>query len=276
MRAALNFELRKALGSPVVPLVVLLCVVFAAGLSFLTGNGMMSQIEYGIEGRSAEEFEDLTRYYLYSFAGRSAYFGTFLIGVLIATSDQANGLLAKTVILFKSRPRVTLAKMLAVVLISCVTAVLAVGLSFGITYFIISGESAFGTAAITSHQWMIGLRSLLTFIVWGLIGFGMGLIVRNQVAAVIIVFMFTLFLEPMLTSLSNDNSNFAAFGKFLPGTVNWAILWPVDATGSDSAMGGLGGESLQVGPAIAVLIGYAAVLVGLGYWLGVRKRRIVA
>lgn len=274
MITTLRFEAQKALSTPVIPGIVVLCVIFSAFISFGTGAGMMSQVEYGVPTRTPEEFEDLVRYYLYSSTGRSAYFGTFLVGVIIATADQQNGLLAKTLIFFKSRIKITTAKILTVIGISVLTAVLAVSLSFALVHFIISGEASFSSEAITGAQWAIGFRTVATFAAWGLIGLGLGLIVRNQVAAVVIVLLFTLFLEPMLTSISNENSDFATFGKYLPGSANWAIVWPVDATGSDSAMGGLGGEALQVGPAMVVLFSYAIVLVLVGYVTGVRRRAL--
>lgn len=274
MVAALKFEIQKTVGTPVIPGIMVLCVLFAGLISFGTGSGMMSQVEYGVPSRTPEEFEDLVRYYLYSSTGRSAYFGTFLVGVLVATADQSNGLLAKTLIFFKSRALVTMAKIGTVVVISVVTAIIAVAMSFAIAYALMSSEPSFTSESIAAAQWAIGARTVVTFAVWGLIGFGLGLIVRNQVAAVVIVLLFTLFLEPMLTSFSNENTAFATFGKFLPGSANWAIVWPVDATGSDSAMGGLGGEALQVGPAMGVLAAYAIVLVVIGYVIGVRRRAL--
>lgn len=274
MITTLKFETRKALGTPVIPGIIILCILFSAFIAFGTGAGMMSQVEYGVPTRTPEEFEDLVRYYLYSSTGRSAYFGTFLIGVIIATADQQNGLLAKTVIFFKSRMKITTAKIITVAGLSVLTALFAVAVSFALIYFLVSSEQSFSSEAITAAQWAIGGRTIATFTAWGLIGLGLGLIVRNQVAAVVIVLLFTLFLEPMLTSMSNENSDFAAFGKFFPGSANWAVVWPVDATGSDSAMGGLGGEALQVGPAMIVLFTYAIMLVVIGYITGVRRRAL--
>jgi len=253
-------ELRKATTTPGLFVVLALLVAFCAGLPAISSLNVL--------GGGAN---DVARDYLFSFAGRSAYFAPFLLGALVVTSDFAHSTVWMTVLWFKTRAGIVVAKAVVVALLSAALGAVAVVVSFAFVHngYVVNGlESPVLTATVVS----MGGRTILAFVLWGVFGVGLGLLLRSQVAAILVVFVVALFVEPVLTSLSNENEVFAAVGKYLPGAANWSIVWPVEAGGSTNAMGAMGGAALDVPAAILTLCAYALVACIVGYVAGFRTR----
>jgi ABC-2 type transport system permease protein len=74
----------------------------------------------------------------------------------------------------------------------------------------------------------------------------LGSVIRNQVAAIVVVFAWLLVLEPLLGAGLGDNA------RYLPGAVIAAIV------GADD------GDLLSTGGGVAVLLAYVAVLAAVG------------
>ena len=85
-----------------------------------------------------------------------------------------------------------------------------VGVVVGLLYGILGSIAALGagagvlslfgidTALGAPDTWELVGRMLLAFALWALVGIGVGTVVRNQVAAIVIVLAVTLFVEPIV------------------------------------------------------------------------------
>ena len=255
-------ELRKATTTPGLFVILGLLVLLCAGMPALSSLNILG---------SGGPVEDVARDYLFSFAGRSAYFAPFLLGALIVTSDFAHSTIWMSVLWFKTRLGIIAAKVITASLLSAGFGLVAVAVSF--TFIHVGYQSnGLDSPVLSEPIILMGLRTILAFILWGALGVGLGFLLRSQVAAVLVIFGIALFVEPVLTSLSNENEAFATIGKFLPGAANWSIVWPVDMSGDTNAMGGLGGAALELPAAIITLTAYAAVTCVVGYLAGLRYR----
>lgn len=109
--------------------------------------------------------------------------------------------------------------------------------------------------------WLMVLRGIVAMGLWAIIGVGVGALLRNQVAAIVIVLVFTQFVEPILRSLSLFNDALTTVGMYLPGSASDALV----GSGGFSMMGMFGGDSLSWWQGGLVLAGYAGLFSWLGY-----------
>ncbi|WP_235866023.1 hypothetical protein [Serinibacter arcticus] len=127
-------------------------------------------------------------------------------------------------------------------------------------------ETGLGTSAV----WLLVLRGIVAMALWSVIGVGLGTLVRNQVAAIVIVLAFTQFLEPVLRFAALLNSTTAGIGTFLPGAASDGLVGA-----SFLSFGGLGGDSapgmLEPWQGGLVLLAYALAAVVGGYFTSWRK-----
>lgn len=274
MIKAISWEARKALSTPVVWLIALGTALFCALLPAVTALNLTGMLADTSVQTEVDRLSTMTRFYTYSFTGRSGYFAPFLVGVLIATADFANGSLARSVMLIRNRLSVFAAKIIIVLAISTTIAVLAVAANFTSVAAILGNTENLVGGILPVEILLVGVRTVIVCLVWGLIGLGLGFLIRSQTLAVVTVFLFTLLLEPLLTSLANENESFGEFGRFLPGAANWAVVWPLDAPGGDATMGGMNGAALDVSTALMVLVAYAAAFLAAGYAVGLRRREL--
>lgn len=274
MNNEVTWEAKKVLSTPVVPLVILAGAVFCLVMPTVTAFNLTGMLDGTTDPVEQERLSTMARFYTYSFVGRSGYFAPFLIGVIVATSDFPQGSLARSVMLFRSRASVYLAKVTVVGLASLTAGLLAVVANFAGVAAILNGSAHLVGGVMPPEILGVGWRTVAVCLLWGLIGLGLGFLIRSQMLAVVVVFLFTLLLEPLLTSLSNENPDFGSFGRFLPGAANWAVVWPVDAPGGDATMGSMSGQALEVPGGFAVLAAYAVVLLVAGYVIGLRKREL--
>ena len=125
--------------------------------------------------------------------------------------------------------------------------------------------SARGVAPFPSTEVLRSLAlSLLALALWALIGLGVGILIPNQVAALLIAIGVAWIVEPIAGVILSFWDWGAGIAKFLPSSATNAIVSGVDA----SAMGGPGGDQLQWWAGALVLIAYAAALAGdlAGEW----------
>lgn len=258
-------ELQKVLTTPGWLIIAGLMVLVTFGLPLISSINVL--------GSSADTgtVDTLGRDYLFSIAGRSAYFAPFLAGALIVTSDFAHSTVWMSVLWFRSRLSLSVAKLVTAMILSAFLGLIAVIANYSaVTIGFISNDLS--SPALSADMLAMAARTIIAFVLWGAIGVGLGLLVRSQIAAMAIVFGIALIIEPMLTSLANENSSFATIGRFLPGPVNWSIVWPVSMTADTNAMGSLDGSALSLGAALVAMCAYAAVVFVGGYVLGFKNR----
>jgi hypothetical protein len=145
---------------------------------------------------------------------------------------------------------------------------LVVGALFGVIGFAASvatgaaALAAFGldTGLDSSDTWALVGRGILAMALWGAIGVGLGSLVPNQVAAIVIVIAFTQFVEPVLRFAAALNETTSEVGQFLPGAASDALVGA-----SFYSIGGLPtAEALEWWQGGLVLLGIAVVTTIIG------------
>lgn len=153
-----------------------------------------------------------------------------------------------------------------------VVALLAFGVFYGLVFLIGSVSvgftvlSARGLDAFPEPGALV--RSLLLVLLvlglWALIGLGLGVLIPNQVAAILTGVGIAFIVEPLLGLLISQVSFGETIAKFFPSYATNAVL---GATSS-----GEGAQSLlNWWEGSLVLLAYAAVFVGIGTWLTNRR-----
>lgn len=207
---------------------------------------------------------------LYSFATSIGYVFPVLVGALSVTGEYRHQTVTPT---FLAVPRRGLA----------LGAKFAVQAGLGAVYGVLAflGSVVAGAAALSafgmetglggSDVWLLILRGIVAMALWSVIGVGLGALVRNQVAAIVIVLAFTQFLEPVLRFAALLSPVTATIGKFLPGAASDGLVGA-----SFLSVGGMGGGALS--PAMLapwqgglVLLTYALAAVIGGYFTSWRK-----
>lgn len=177
------------------------------------------------------------------------------LGVLLITTEYRHETATATYLATPRRWVVAAAKALAVIVVGAVLGVVhfvasVAGGGLVLTVFkdqpllLTNGDvlAAFGTTIVAT-------------VVWTLIGFGFGMLVRNQIAAVLIAVAFG-FLGQMVANIAFGILGLETAAKFIPGNLTTGMLL--------SSGAGEGGNYFTWWVCALILIGYAAVLAILG------------
>ncbi len=190
---------------------------------------------------------------------QGAYIFAMILGITGMTGEYRYQTITPTFLATPKRARVVAGKMVA-------------HLFFGIGYGIVAvlGALLVGGAIIAARGYDLGFGAdrlwpsvalaVLAVGLWTLLGIGIGTLIRNQVAAVLVAVFVTFLVEPLATFVlaANDLDNVV---KWLPTNASTALTSP-------------GTSLLDYLPWWAgglVLLGYAALLAGLGVRLSVRR-----
>ncbi len=205
---------------------------------------------------------------LYSLATSVGYVFPLLIGTLMVTAEFRHRTLTPTFLATPRRGLVLWAKSLVAVAIGVVYAVLALIASVGPAAGFLTG---FGqpTGLGASSTWAMLGRVVIAFALWALLGIGVGALVRNQVAAVVIVLAFTQFLEPIARVAGMFVEGLDPVLRYLPAAAGDAL---VGTSIYSASMGGTASSDQLVWWAGgAVLLAYAVVLIVLGHLTSWRR-----
>ena len=196
---------------------------------------------------------------LYSFASSVGYVFPVLLGALSVTGEFRHKTLTPTFLAEPHRSTVLSAKFVSQLIVGAGLGVIAFATSVGTGA---AALAAFGldTELDTSDTWALIGRGVLAMALWGTIGVGLGTLVTNQVAAIVIVIAFTQFVEPILRLAASLNDVTAQVGQFLPGAASDALVgasfYSIAAVSSSVAL-----EWWQGGLAL-LAIGVIATIVG--------------
>ncbi|MFD0773035.1 ABC transporter permease [Streptomonospora algeriensis] len=194
----------------------------------------------------------------YNVAIAVAYVFPLAMGVVVVTNEYRSKLIAQTLLANPSRWSVYGAKTVTGLglglLYSVVATAVCVGAGAGLLALL--GEPAYLTSAP-----VIGslLGTVVALSLWGLIGVGVGALVRNQVVAVVGVLVLTQFVEPMARSV-------------VLGLSDSDVSWVLPGGAGDAAAGGtlysmMNGVSADSQlPGFLMLGAYALVFCALGAW----------
>jgi ABC-2 type transport system permease protein len=182
--------------------------------------------------------------------GIGSFAGVFsaLAGVLLLTSEYRFGTIRPTFLVTPSWPRVLGAKVVASFVVGLVFGVVAIALSYGIGAICLSARGIDSSFDGRDIAWLLAGTIAGTGL-WGVIGVGLGAIVRNQVGAVIGLLAWSFVVESILFGL-------------LPSVGRYTIVQSQNAfqaSTADHLLAPVAGGLVML--AWAVVLGVAGVLV---------------
>lgn len=173
-----------------------------------------------------------------------------ILGITIITTEFRHGTITPTLLAAPRRERVIAAKAVAATLFAVFFALLALVVVAGVALIwlsIVDADLHLGEAEIGRRA----AQMILLAVLWGLLGVAVGAVVHSQVAALVGTLIWIFLGETLLLGL---------FGLLdLDGA---RAYLPFQAL--DGADGTGGGNLLSYGPAVAVSLGWIALLGGLG------------
>jgi ABC-2 type transport system permease protein len=147
-------------------------------------------------------------------AGTSLLFAT-LMGVLVATTEYRHGTITLTFLTAPVREKVIAAKTCAAVIASALLVLPAVLLSVGIAQIWVGGRDDYDFG---SHEWQLIGRLFLTAAIVSMIGAFIGLSLKRQLGAIILVLGWLFFFEPALAGLFPGTEDYQA-GRSIGGVL---------------------------------------------------------
>ena len=177
------------------------------------------------------------------------YLFALIIGILIMTNEYRHGTAVGTFLVTPKRSTVLLAKLIAASFAGLIVQV------FSFIFAVASGFIAlnfFEPHAPVSNEllWKVFRASVISGLVLGIVGVGLGALVKNQIAAVTGSVIWTLIVEGLVVAFVES------IGKYLPAG---AITGLVDVDFGDNDFNFSIENYLTPGPATLVLLGYAAL-----------------
>ena len=191
------------------------------------------------------------------------------LGVILITSEYRHQTISATFLSVPRRWVVLVSKVVAVAVIGVVYAVVHAAASIGGAVAVLSLAKGEQTLLGEPQVWQSIGTGVAAFIVWTLLGFGFGMLVRNQIAAVLIAVGFTLIGQIALNIIFQVTEWFGA-AKFLPGNLTSGMLITSDPTLGQTDPS----QSVYFGDwwvSALILAGYAAALAVVGAFLTTRR-----
>ncbi|CAH0327486.1 ABC transporter permease [Microbacterium sp. Bi128] len=241
----------------VLGIVLVVYVGFTAGVLALAFGGVASGKLPGATGPAPST--DGLAGLVYSSASAVGYVFPLLAGTLMVTTEFRHKTLTPTFLATPRRGVVLVGKF-------------AIGVVVGVLYGILGSIAAIGAGAGvfaafgldtqlgSSDTWVLVGRMLLAFALWAVVGIGVGTVVRNQVAAIVIVLAVTLFIEPIVRTVAGVVDGLGEVARWFPSAASDALVGQTIF----GAVGAGGAEPLEWWLGGLVLLAYAVVLVAIG------------
>ncbi len=257
MKTAILMEFRKFFSTR---MWWVLLIAMTGYMAFLAGiMGLSSTIT--VAGQPAQDLGDPleTARGIYTIATAMGYIFPALVGALSVTSEFRHKTITPTLLAVPNRTRLIGAKMIGSI---------PVGLAFGVAGTLaglVAGALALeflGDGAMLHDPlvWKSVGLSVVALTLWTVVGVGLGAMLTNQVAVILVLLAFTQFVEPILRMLLTAafEGKFAAVGQYLPGAAGESI------TGGSiySTLGA--GDLLPAWIGALTLVGYGLVAALIG------------
>jgi len=191
-----------------------------------------------------------------------AYLLTLVVGVMSIGSEYRHKTITSTFLSTPKRVRVMVAK---------VTSLLGIGALYGVVFLVGSVGVGGATIAIKGFSPVpeVGpiaralALSLLVLGLWSLLGLGAGILIPNQVAAILIAVGAAWIVEPLVGFLLGLVSWGKSVVPYMPSQATSAMVGQVSTSSTT--------ELLSWWAGALVLVAYAAALAGIGSILTVRR-----
>jgi ABC-2 type transport system permease protein len=262
LTAASRSEFTKQFTTAMWWILAIVLVVYVAFVSGALGFVLSASSTGAIPSRGGAQLpSEGIPAYLYGLAASVGYVIPLLIGTMMVTSEFRHQTLTPTFLATPRRGVVLTAKIVVGVILGALYSVLGIVAAVGPGAAFLSG---FGldTQFTSSDTWALLGRIVIAFVLWVLIGIGVGALVRNQVAAIVIVLAFTQFIGPIARLASSFVENLDKVTQFLPGAASDALVGQ-----SITEIGGQGTALAQLDwwAGGLVLLAYAAIFLILGH-----------
>lgn len=220
---AIGSEFVKVLSTKAWWLLGLILVAYvgltAAGLAFF-----LSDLGAELGGMGAGDLDPVvTANLVYSSVTAVGLVIPLLFGALLATSEYRHRTLTPTVVAQPRRGIVLAAKAVVAAVVGALYGVFGLVGSVGLgapVLLAVGEETALGEPDVLA----VLLRTLVATALWSLLGLGLGALLTSQIAAIVIVLVFTQFVEPILRLVANVWEWSASLGRFLPGSATDALV----------------------------------------------------
>jgi len=269
LATASRSELTKQFTTSMWWVLALVLFVYIAFTAAVLGFVLSASAAGELPGNAPQVPPDGLPAILYSLATAVGYVFPLLVGTFMVTTEFRHKTLTPTFLAVPRRGVVLSAK----VLIGA-----AMGVLFGVIGVIASVGPGAALLATFGHDtalddpdiWAMLGRMVLAFVLWVLVGIGVGALVRNQVGAVVGVLVFTQFLEPIARTAAAFAESITAVTRYLPGAVSDALVG-ASVFSTASPTGVAVEEPLEWWVGGLVLLGYAVFFLVLGHLTSWRR-----
>lgn len=268
LTAAARAETTKQFTTSIWWILAIVLVLYVGSTAAALAGIFAASASGSLGGESAAIPEEGLAAIVYSTATAVGYVFPLLIGTLMVTTEFRHKTLTPTFLATPRRGSVLAAKLAVGVLMGGLFGVIGVIASVAPSAALLAGFGV-DTALGDSDTWAQLGRMILAYVLWVLIGIGVGAFVRNQVGAIVGVLVFTQFLEPVVRTAAAFLEGLAGVTRFLPGAASDAL---VGASLFTSASGTVPADDpIQWWAGGLVLLGYAAVLIVIGHLVSWRR-----
>jgi ABC-2 type transport system permease protein len=188
---------------------------------------------------------------LYSIGSFAGLFAA-LAGIMLVTGEYRYGTIRPTYLFTPKRSTVLVAKVAASLVAGLVFALIGEILSVGVGGVILNERSI--SIALTHHDyWLLTIGTLIGTALWGGIGVGVGMIVRNQVGAIIGILAWGFVIQNLLFGLA------PTVGRWTPDSAQNGMMGMTDS------------HLLDPGPGAVVLVGWTIAICVAGAVMAARR-----
>ncbi|MGV9709643.1 ABC transporter permease [Gordonia sp. NPDC003424] len=256
MSDALRAEYRKFTSTRMWWVLLLAMVAYLGFIAVVLAFSMTADIEG--QARPPLTGADLAGA-LYSLASPMGYVFALVIGSLAVTAEFRHKTITSTLLIEPRRTLVVVAKLVAA---------LPIGALYGVigTLAVVAGSAPLlawrGDGAYLSDGSIIEIiaLSMLVMVLWTALGVAFGTVVPNQVAALVILLVFTQLVEPIARIALASLDATSGIAKFLPGAAADGLI----GTSFYSAMGTGSMDLLPQWAGGVVLVAYIVVFAVIG------------
>jgi ABC-2 type transport system permease protein len=204
---------------------------------------------------------DLLPPIVYSVTTAIGYVFAVLLGALATTGEFRHQTITPTFLATPRRWDVLAAKLVVGLLFGALFGVIGLLASMGIGAPVLAATGV-DPQLDSSDTWALAARIVLAMAIWAALGVGLGVLVPNQVAVIVILLAFTQFVEPILRFGTSIWEWTAQIGRFLPGAASDALVGSSVFTSLGSATSAV--DPLEWWQGGLVLAAIAAIIVVAG------------
>lgn len=259
---ACRSELTKQRTTSIMWILALVLFVYVAITAASLGFVFAASSTGSLPGNAPKIAPEAIAPLLYGLATSVGYVFPLLIGTLMVTSEFRHKTLTPSFLATPRRDVLLAAKVATGILFGVLLGVVGIIAAVVPAAFILAAFDV-DTHLGAGDTWAQIGRTIIAFVLWVLVGVGVGTVVRNQVGAIVGVLAFTQFVEPIVRVAATFVAELGDVTKVLPGAAGDAL---VGSSMFTSVMtGGADVDPLAWWAGGLVLLAYAAVLLVVGY-----------